>query len=172
MSNSMSAIGILHTALSVVPVIVGAYGFLRYGRIDPESPTGRWYQYGMLASVVSAFSLSSTGGFNSGHALGILALAAILIGRNASQLRRIGQISEYLKVSSMTFSYLILMIPGLNETLSRLPVGNPIGHGPDSPEVKAALLGALVVFLIGLTYQLLRLRARLARLQSGYPTHR
>ncbi|WP_242487928.1 hypothetical protein [Pseudomonas sp. TH31] len=167
----MSALGILHTTLSMVPFIAGAYGFFRHGRIDPASQIGRWYQYSMLASVITAFGLSSTGGFNSGHALGILALTAIFLGRNALHLRPLGRAREYLQVSSMTFSYLVLMIPGLNETLSRLPVGNPIGHGPDSPQVKAALLVALLVFLLGLSYQLLRLRARLALLQSSYQTH-
>lgn len=170
MANSMSALGIIHTMLSMVPVIIGAYAFFRYGRIDPDKQVGRWYQYGMLASVVTAFGLSSTGGLNSGHALGLIALAAILMGRSALRLRPLGKVREYLQVTSMTFSYLILMIPGLNETISRLPVGNPIGHGPDSPEVKAALLGALLIFLLGLSYQLLRLHARHSRLQSSYPT--
>lgn len=132
---------------------------------------GRWYQYGLLASVISAFGLSSTGGFNSGHALGILALVAVLAGRIALRLHSLGRAGEYLHVISMTFSYLILMIPGINETLSRLPVSNPIGHGPDSPEVKAAVLGALLAFLVGLSYQLLRLRAQRARLQGNYQAH-
>jgi hypothetical protein len=166
MTDSMSVLGILHTMLSMVPVIAGAYGFLRYGRIDPNSQAGRWYIYGMLASIISTLGLSSTGGFNSGHALGIVALAAILVGRN---IRPLGRVREYVQVSSMTFSYLLLMIPGINETFSRLPVGNPIGHGPDSPEVKAALLCALLVFLLGLSYQLLRLRARHAGFQSSSP---
>ncbi|MBM7060757.1 hypothetical protein JQX08_08545 [Pseudomonas sp. UL073] len=163
----MSALGILHTALSLLPVIVGAYGFCRDGRIAPALRLGNWYLYGMLASVVTSFGLSSSGGFNVGHALGLVALAAILVGRYADQMTWLGNGRPYLEVASMTFSYFVLMIPGLNETLSRVPPGDPIGHGPDSPAVQTALLIAVAIFLIGLTYQMLKLRSR--RLAAASP---
>ncbi|UVE19299.1 hypothetical protein NVV93_07965 [Pseudomonas sp. LS44] len=156
----MSALGILHTVLSLLPVIVGAYGFCRDGRVIPALRLGNWYLGGMLASVVTSFGLSSSGGFNVGHTLGLVALAAILVARYAERLTWLGNGRPYLEVASMTFSYFVLMIPGLNETLSRVPPGDPIGHGPDSPAVQAALLIALVIFLVGLTYQMLTLRSR------------
>ncbi|GLK88996.1 hypothetical protein [Pseudomonas turukhanskensis] len=162
MASSLSFLGTIHTAISVVPVVAGAYGFVRAGRIEPHSRIGDWYLYGMLGSVFSAFGLSSTGGFNSGHALGIIALAAIFFGRHVMAVQRLGNARDYLQTASMTFSYLVLMIPGLNESLSRLPVGNPIGHGPDSPEVKLAIGIAFGIFVLGLAYQLLRLRGQRA----------
>lgn len=170
MASSLSALGIIHTTLSMVPLIIGAYAFFRYGRINPHKKVGRWYQYGMLVSVVTSFGLTSTAGLNSGHALGLIALAAIFLGRNAIRLRPLGMFRKYLQVSSMTLSYLILMIPGINETLSRLPVGNPIGNGPDSPEVKAAILAAFLIFLFGLSYQLLRLHTRLSKSRDSFST--
>ncbi len=166
MATSLSTLGIIHTTLSLLPVISGACAFYRHGRIDPASAVGRWYQVGLLASVITAFGLSSTGGFTTGHALGLVALAALAVAHGSAHVRRLGAGREYLQVGAMTFSYLVLMIPGLNETLSRLPVANPIGNGPDSPEVKAALLVAFLVFLAGLSYQLLQLRRRHAHLPS------
>ncbi|MGG2398029.1 hypothetical protein ACJRW5_13930 [Pseudomonas sp. SH1-B] len=171
MATSLSALGIIHSTLSLLPVIAGAYAFRQYGRIIPDLASGRCYQYGLLASVLTSFGLSSTGGFTTGHALGLIALAAIAVGRSAPRLRRLGKAREYLQVSAMSFSYLVLMIPGLNETLSRLPVGNPIGNGPESPQVKAAVFIAGVIFVVGLSYQLLRLRGQRAHLQHATPHH-
>lgn len=160
MATPLSTLGIVHTALSLIPLLAGLYAFLRLGRIPARGVLGNVYGYGMLGSVVSAFGLSSTGGFNSGHGIGLLALAVILLGRKAAQLQRLGNLRAYLQTACMSFSFLLLMIPGLNETLSRLPPSAPIGNGPESPEVKLAILVALCLFLIGLGYQCLRLRAR------------
>jgi hypothetical protein len=68
---------------------------------------------------------------------------------------------------AMSFSFFLLLVPGTNETLTRLPVGHPIGAGPDSPPVQAALVGLLILFLIGTTYQLLKLYR-----QAAQTTHR
>jgi high-affinity Fe2+/Pb2+ permease len=60
--------------LSLIPIVAGLLAFVRHGRIDPASGLGKVYWAGMIASVVTAFGLSSTGGFNPGHALGLLTL--------------------------------------------------------------------------------------------------
>lgn len=156
----MSALGIFHTLVSLLPVVVGAYGFFRDGRIAPALRLGNWYLGGMLASVLTSFGLSSSGGINAGHVLGVIALAAIIVARYAERLHWLGNGRPYLEVAAMTFSYFILMIPGLNETLSRVPPGNPVGQGPGSPAVQMALLAALVIFVLGLAYQMVRLRQR------------
>ncbi|WP_370540191.1 hypothetical protein [Advenella sp. FME57] len=49
----------------------------RYRRIDSTVRSGKVYLIGLVLSVVTAFGLSSSGGFNVGHALGILALLAV-----------------------------------------------------------------------------------------------
>lgn len=42
--------------------------------IDSATPSDRGYLAGLTLAVLSSFGVSTTGGFNSGHALGILAL--------------------------------------------------------------------------------------------------
>jgi hypothetical protein len=54
--------------------------------------------------------------------------------------------------------------------LNRLPVGHPIAAGPDSPPVQAALVGLLILFLIGVTYQLLKLYRQGAQTTHGAMT--
>lgn len=79
MAHPLSTLGIVHTAISLVPLVAGLWAFRRDGRIDPRTTLGRWYVYGMSASVLTAFGLSSTGGFNAGHAIGILTLLTIVV---------------------------------------------------------------------------------------------
>lgn len=158
MPHPMSAFGAFHTVLSLIPVVAGLAAFKRYGKIDPGTKVGKVYWAGMAASVLTAFGLSSTGGFNPGHALGLIALAVMLAGTVAPRLAFLGRAGAYLQVALMSFSFMLLMIPGTNETLSRLPVGHPIGNGPESAPVQMALAGMFVLFLLGTGYQLLQLR--------------
>jgi len=160
MSHPISALGAFHTALSVIPLVAGLAAFERDGKIIPSSVLGKVYWGGMAASVVTAFGLSSTGGFNPGHALGILALVVMAIATLAP--RFLGRVGAYVQVALMSFSFFLLMVPGTNETLSRLPVGHPIGNGPDSPPVQLALGVVFVVFFVGTVYQLVQLRRRRA----------
>jgi hypothetical protein len=154
MSHPISAFGALHTILSLIPVGAGLVAFQRYGKIDPGTGVG------MVASVLTAFGLSSTGGFNPGHALGLITLTVMLIATLAPRIAFLGRAAAYLQVALMSFSFMLLMIPGTNETLSRLPVGHPIGNGPESAPVQMALAGMFALFLLGTGYQLTQLRRR------------
>ena len=163
MSHSLSAFGAFHTALSLIPLVAGLVAFKRHGKIDPKTGVGKVYWIGMVASVVTAFGLSSTGGFNPGHALGLMTLFVMLIATLAPRVAFLGRATTYIQVALMSFSFLLLMVPGTNETLSRLPAGHPIGNGPDSPPVQMALAGVFVLFLLGTAYQMVQLRRRAAR---------
>jgi len=52
-------------------------------------------------------------------------------------------------------------VPGINETLTRLPAAQPLASGPESPLVKAALLAWVLIFLAGAALQALALKSRL-----------
>jgi hypothetical protein len=159
----MSSIGAVHTVLSLIPVAAGLASLKRYGSIDPGSTAGKVYWAGMVLSVVSAFALSSTGGFNPGHALGLLTLFVMLVATLAPRAAILGRAAKYLQAALMSFSFLLLMIPGTNETLSRLPVGHPIGNGPESAPVKLALAGIFVLFLLATSYQMVQIYRRSRR---------
>lgn len=169
MANPLSTLGIVHTAISLVPLVAGLWAFARDGRIDPRTALGRWYIYGMSASVLTAFGLSSTGGFNAGHAIGILCLLAIVVGCYAHRITALGGLRDYVEVAAMSFSFFLMMIPTLNESLSRLPPSNPIGNGPDSPPVQTAILIALILCVIGVLYQFYRIHRR--RMPPARPAH-
>jgi hypothetical protein len=159
MSSHLSTLGIVHTALSIVPVLLGGYALATRGSIAPDERLGRAYIAAMLASIVTSFGLSSTGSINPGHVLGIIAI--LLMGFAARPPGILGRAVPYLRTLAMSASYLILLIPGTVETLTRLPSGAPIAtHGPASPEVQGALGAFFLLFLVGSAWQALRIRQR------------
>ncbi len=160
MPHPLSTLGIAHTAISLVPLVAGLYAFARFRAIEPGTRAGRIYLGGLVLSVLTAFGLSSTGGFNPGHALGILALLAVAGALAAPRLAFLGRARPYLATLGLSFSFFLLLVPGINETLSRLPPSHPLANGPDSPLVKGVLLGWLVLFAAGYALQALALRSR------------
>lgn len=71
MTSPFPSLGVVHTTISLVPVLAGLYSFARYRSIEPATRSGRVYLAGLTLSVFTAFGLSSTGGFNPGHPVGI-----------------------------------------------------------------------------------------------------
>jgi len=163
MPHPISSWGAVHVLASVVPAVSGLYSFVRYGGIDSATTAGRVYLGGLLLSVFTSFGLSSTGGFNAGHALGILALSAIAGALLAPRFSMLSRAQPYLSQFGFTFSFFLLWVPGINETLTRLPVAHPLATGPDSPVVRGALAAWLAVFVLGAAWQSLRLRSQRRR---------
>ena len=166
MPHPLSTLGIAHIAISLVPLVAGLCSLALYRRIEPGSTAGRVYLAGLVVSVFTAFGLSSTGGFNAGHALGILALLAISGALLAPRIALFGRAAEYLATLGLSFSFFLLLVPGINETLTRLPASQPIATGPDSAIVKGTLGVWLLLFLAGYTMQVLAIRAR-RRAEAG-----
>jgi hypothetical protein len=160
MPHSLSSLGIAHTAISLLPLGAALYSLARFGTIEPSARSGRIYLIGMVLSVLTAFGLSSTGHFNAGHALGVLALLVMLGAWWVPRLTFLGRARAYLATLGWSFSFFLLLVPGINETLSRLPPSRPLANGPDSPLVKGALLAWLVLFVVGYAWQARRLYLR------------
>jgi len=160
MPHPLSALGIAHTAISLVPLGAGLCNLAIHRRIEPGTTAGRIYIAGLVASVLTSFGLSSTGGFNPGHALGILALLAVGGALLAFRLALLGRGSDYLATFGLSFSFFLLLVPGTNESLSRLPPAQPIANGPQSPIVQGTLAVLFVLFLLGYAQQVLAIRAR------------
>jgi hypothetical protein len=157
MPSSLSTLGIVHTTLSIAPLLLGGYALTTRGLISPDDRLGRAYIATMLATIVTSFGLSSTGSVGPGHVLGII--CALLMGFAVRPPALLGRAVPYLRTLAMSASYLILLIPGTVETLTRLPHSAPIAtRGPKSPEVQAALGVFFALFLVGSAWQALRIR--------------
>lgn len=152
----MSTYGILHTAVSTLPVFLGGYALLRTGAIDLRSRVGRLYFWTMLVGTVSGFGFLPTRGFTAGQALGIASLVTLGAAAYTIQFKR--RAAGYAQTLAMSFSYLLLMIFTTTETLTRLPRGNPFAATPESPELMPVRLGLFLGFLALMAFQVRAIR--------------
>lgn len=160
MPHPLSALGVIHTAVSLLPIVAGLYGFVRHRAIDPATRAGKLYLLGLVLSVATSFTVSSTGGLNPGHAFGVIVLLVAFGGALAARLRFLGRAARYLSTFALSFSFLLSLVPGVNETLTRIPVAHPIAAAPMAPVVLQTLLGCFVVFVLGFIAQCWRMRGR------------
>ncbi|WP_416391890.1 hypothetical protein NR756_06830 [Alloalcanivorax xenomutans] len=165
MPHPISALGAGHTIISLLTCAAGFYSYARHRKIDSAMPSGKIYMTAMVVSVFTSFGLSSTGGFNVGHALGILALLAIVGALLTARLSVLGRTRPYLSQFAFTFSFFLLLVPGINETLTRLPVAHPLADGPESPIVRGALAAWLGIFVLGSVLQFWWIRSQHKRAQ-------
>lgn len=163
MPNPISPLGAAHTLISLIPAAAGLYSFARYQGIRIETRAGKTYIAGIILAVFTAFGLSSSGGFNAGHALGILALLALSGALLVSRLPLLPRARPYLSQLAFSFSFFLLWVPGIAETLTRLPVSHPLADGPQSPLVRGALAAWFALFIVGSIAQLLWIRSRRLR---------
>jgi hypothetical protein len=158
MTRPLSLLGVVHTAISLLPVGAALYSFFRFGGIKPETRSGRIYLGGLALSVITAFGLSSTGGLNPGHLLGVVALVAASSTPLVSSMQFLGRTRPYLSTFALSFSFFLLLVPGIAETVTRLPAGHAFASGPQDPVVARTLLSWLVIFIIGFALQAWALR--------------
>lgn len=153
----LTTLGVVHTAISLVAVAAAVIAFVRMGRIVPATTLGRVYFWTTVLTCLTGFGIFQHGGFGKPHALGILTLLvlalAVYAGRGA-----FGRWSVVVETVSYTATFLFHMIPAITETTTRLPLGAPLLPNADAPELKAATGVLFVLFLIGATWQVLRLR--------------
>lgn len=168
----MSPFGMFHTVVSVLPVWFGLVAFARHGSIDPKTRAGKWYLLTMLAGSVSSWGFIATNGFNAAQVLTLLTIALLAIG--TLTLRGSWREPGYVQTLALSASYLLLMVFATTETLTRVPVGLPFATGPTDPALVPVRLVLLTAFVIGVGYQVLKLRAknspeaRLERIMAEY----
>jgi hypothetical protein len=170
--TTSTALTLAHTAVSVLPVGLGLLAFARKGRIDPRTQLGKWYVGTMLVGSVTAFAFIPRLGFTPGEVLTLVTLALLAVG--TVTLRGEWRRNGYVQTVALSTTYLLLMVFATTETLKHFPVGHPFAASAADPALLPVRLGLLAAYLVGLTYQLLRLRsvntptARLERAIAQY----
>jgi uncharacterized membrane protein len=156
----LTMLGVFHTAISLVAVGAGLIALIRDREISPRNGLGKTYLITTLITVLTGFGIFQHGGFGNPHVLGIVTLVVLAIAMLAGRTRIFGRASPYVETVSYSATFFFHMIPTVTETTTRLPLGAPLLSGPDVPELKTATAILFVIFLIGATLQVRRLRAR------------
>ena len=164
----LTTLGIVHTAISLVAVAAGLIAFIRDKEITSRNGLGKLYIWTTVLTCLTGFPIMQHGGFGKPHALGLITLMVLAAAALAGQGKLFGRVSRYVEPVGYSATFFFHMIPAFTETATRLPVGAPVAASPEAPGLQAAVGAAFVVFLIGATLQVRRLRAR-SRGESARP---
>ena len=155
----LTNLGIVHTAISLLAVGAGIVAFIRDKEINSRNGLGKLYIWTTILTCLTGFPIMQHGGFGKPHALGILTLIVLGVAALAGK-GKLGNASRYVEVVSYSATFFFHMIPTFVETTTRLPVGSPLVTNRDGPEVQAATGVLFLMFLIGASLQVWRLRNR------------
>ena len=157
MPNHLSILGIIHTAISILAIFAALYALLLDGKISPSNGRGKLYILLTVITCITGLPIMRTGHPTAGHSLAVIILIVLPIAYFAPSFKFLGKSAAYLQVFLMSLTLFFSFIPAVVETLTRLPISHPIANGPDSPIVQMGLLTLVVLFSIGILYQLIRL---------------
>jgi uncharacterized membrane protein len=154
----LTPLGIFHTAISLVAVLAGLLALIRDQAISPQHFLGRIYLLATIVTCLTAFGIFQHGGFGKPHAAAVITLGVLALAGLARLTDLFGRASPYIETIGYSFTFFVHLIPGLTETATRLPDGAPLLDSPDDPRLQATLGVLFIVFLIGATFQAIRLR--------------
>ena len=156
----LTTIGIIHTAISLVAVAAGVIALVRYKEISPRNTLGKTYVWSTVLTCLTGFFIFQHGGFGKPHMLGIVTLLVLALAWVAGSTKIFGRASRYIETVAYSLTFFFHMIPGFTETFTRLPVEAPVFSGPDDPTLQKVIGVVFLLFLVGATAQVLRLRRR------------
>lgn len=139
MPNHLSILGIIHTAISVLAVLVAVYALPRYGKLNPMEGAGRLYTVLTVIACLTALPIMKTGHLTPGHPLAIIILLLLPIAIYAYAIKPLKKFADYVQTIIMSFTLFLSMIPATVETLTRLPLSQPLATDPASSIVKINL---------------------------------
>lgn len=158
MPNHLSLLGIIHTAISILALFAGFYCLLRDGKILPLTSHGKLYVLLTIITCLTAFPIMKTGHFTGAHGLGVMVLALLPIGVYIKAIKPFSKLADYIQVFVMSATLFLSCIPAIVETLTRLPISQPIATGPNDPIIQTGLGMLTLTFLVGVAYQVYKLK--------------
>ena len=155
----LTPLGTFHTAISLIALIAGFVALGRGREISTSSTAGKVFVGGTVLSCLTGLGIFQHGGFGNPHILAIVTLIVLGIAF-AGERAALGRLSKYVATVGYSLAFFFHFIPGTVETLTRLPAGAPYLANPDDPKAQPIIGAFFLLFLIGATLQVLRLRTR------------
>jgi uncharacterized membrane protein len=155
----LTTLGVIHTAISLVAVAAGAIALIRDKEISPRTTVGQAYIVTTILTCLTGFGIFQHGGFGKPHVLGIVTLVVLALAYVAGRYQPFGSASRYVETVGYSLTFFFHMIPGVTETSTRLPPGAPLAANPDVPGLQMVVGALFVLFLIGATLQVRRMRS-------------
>ncbi|MBB6236849.1 acid phosphatase family membrane protein YuiD [Pedobacter sp. AK013] len=159
----LSGLGIFHTIIGIVAIAAAIVSFVRFGKIDLTHLSGKIYFYTTTVTALTALGISKHGGFNAGHIFSVFIFILVVVAFWLSVKRSASNKARYVENFLLSLSFFLSLIPTVNETFTRVPLGHPLAKGPTDPLIAKTLLVLLIAFIAGAVYQYIKQR-RLAKL--------
>lgn len=156
----LTALGLIHTAISVIALAAGGTALVRDKEITSRNGLGQIYLWMTIITCLTGFGIFQHGGFGKPHGLGVLTLLVLGAAVLAEHTGLFGRVSAYVATLSYSLTVFFHLVPGVTETFTRLPAGHPLFSSPDDPALQPVVGAVFLFFLVGVTLQMLRLRAR------------
>ena len=150
----MIPLGWFHTAIGVIALGSGGFTLAKFKELSLQTKSGQIYLATTLITAVTALAIFQRGEFCPGHALAVMTLLALALGTVAATLKPFGKFSRHIQAISYSGTLLFHCIPAVTDGLMRLPVGDPILKSIKDPVLGMCYLGLLVIFLVGISFQL------------------
>ena len=160
MTNHLSILGIIHTAISILALLVAFFALFKTGKINPVKTTGKLYVWLTVITCLTALPIMKTGHLTAGHPLAIIILLILPIAIYAPSIKLLKKHADDVQTILMSFTLFLSMIPGTIETLTRLPISHPLAADPADPTAKTGLGIVFIFFITGVTYQVIKIRMR------------
>ena len=151
-------IGLVPYVFGVGALLSGFYTLFTYKIISIINFSARLYLCLTLIVAASALGIYNQGGFGIAHVLAVLTLIAIAGGFVMEKYKIFGSMSKYFQALGYTSTLLFHMIPAITDFLRRLPIGDPFIDSFEDPLLMNFHLSFLLVYLIGISYQMYWLR--------------
>jgi hypothetical protein len=154
----LSNLGIFHTVIGIIAIVAGIISLVRKSKIDLSTGAGKTYFYATLISSLTALGLSSVKGLNPGHIHALLIVIMVSLAYYLYFKKSGNNRSRFFENFFLSFSFFLSLIPTVNETFNRVPLGHPLANGPQDPLIGKTLLLLLILFIIGSVLQFIKQR--------------
>jgi len=148
----LSALGAVHTAISLVAIVAGFWAIAR-DELIVLNGLGKLYLTTTALTAATGLMMFRHDVWRIGHSFSVLTLAVLAIGTVAAATPLFGRASRYVQAAFFSSTLLIHMITGLAETLTRLPPAGPLVTAANA-FLFMYIIGMLVMlYLAGTAFQ-------------------
>lgn len=154
----LSNLGIFHTVIGLIALGAALASCIKYRKINLAGKSGMIYFTGTIITSLTALGLSKQGGFNPGHIFSLLVLLLVVAAYVLHVKIKKNNKARHFENFFLSFSFFLSLIPTVNETLTRVPLGHPFAKGSSDPLIGKILLPLFILFIAGTLYQIVQQR--------------
>ncbi|MFZ4929518.1 hypothetical protein [Chryseobacterium sp. Mn2064] len=150
---NLSSLGIFHTIIGITALVGAITGFIKYGKINLDRLSGKVYFYATAITSLTALGISKHGGFNAGHIFSLFIIVLISIAYFLFSNKKGVRKARYFENFLLSFSFFLSLVPTVNETFTRVPLGHPLAKDIKDPIIGQTLLVIFILFIAGSVFQ-------------------